>query len=205
MCRFMIWTILCWKSQRGPGTRLGSMKLLIICGIKHSGKTSIGMAVAEHYGVPFYDLDNLVLEVAAGTWNTVREIWQELGKEEFMRLEAGAASRFVQQILPLYDFSILSLGGGTIENTNAMAFLKNTGRVIYLRADARILYRRVMQKNGRPPFLSEDHPWEDFQSLYSRRDNLYFQIADIVHNVDNSPKAVNAQRLITKLEADYVR
>ena len=67
------------------------------------------------------------------------------------------------------ETTILSLGGGTIENPPAMASLKQIkGTRIYLRADEEMLYKRIMAK-GHPPFLGQQTPREDFSRLVQNK------------------------------------
>ena len=182
------------------------MSIIILGGIKHCGKTSLGRSIAQNMHCNFYDLDNLILNVSNNSWETVRDIWKDLGKYEFIRLEAEAARTFVEWIIPS-DYGqncILSLGGATIENSGAMSWLKNLGVNVYIRASSDILYKRIMSK-GRPPFLSEDNALEDFQVIYKHRNAMYEKFADLIHDVDDSPLHINAQRLLTSLEKNNVR
>jgi shikimate kinase len=85
-----------------------------------------------------------------------------------------------------------------------MAWISRKGTNVYIRADEELLYKRIMQ-GGRPPFLSEDSPREDFSVLYRRRNALYEQYAHLIHDVDDSPASINARRLLTALEKHHAR
>ena len=182
------------------------MGIILIGGIKHCGKTSLGRILAESWNYQFHDLDQLIISCANNAWESVREIWTNLGKEEFMRLEAEAARTFSEWIVPSasHHNCVLSLGGAAIENPKAMGWLHDLGTKVYIRADFETLYRRIMKK-GRPPFLSEDNSREDFQEIYERRNALYEDYADVIHDVDDSPVQINAERLMATLEKHNVR
>ena len=182
------------------------MKNIILGGLKHCGKTSLGKILAADSGYRFFDLDDLVLEAAGGLWDSVRELWEKMGGYEFRYMEAEAARNFVEWIIPALggSGSILSLGGGTVENSDALGWVKNLGLKVYLRADAELLYSRIMA-HGRPPFLSEDDSHGGFMELYDKRHPLYTEFADIIHDVDDAPKKINAQRLLTALEQHNAR
>lgn len=177
------------------------MNFYIVGGLKHSGKSSIGKALARHYGYPFYDLDSLILETVKGTGTTIREVWNTLGKNEFIVREGEVFQYFMDWTLPSLQEKgvVLSLGGGTIENKNAMQCFGTKGFMVYLRADANLLFRRIMA-GGIPPFLSEENPWEDFMKLYHRRDSLYCKIAHFIHDIEDVTISMNTQRLIASLE-----
>ena len=53
---------------------------LILCGIKHCGKSTLGRGLAVQLGIPFRDTDEL-LEQALGM--TVRAFFREAGEEAF--------------------------------------------------------------------------------------------------------------------------
>ncbi len=176
-------------------------KFYIVGGLKHSGKSSIGKALAKHYGYHFFDLDSLILEAVQGPWTTIREVWNSLGKNEFIVLEGEVLRDFMTWTLPSLREKgvVISLGGGTIENKTAMRCLGIDGFMVYLRADARLLFRRILA-GGIPPFLSEENPWEDFMKLYHRRDSLYCRFAQFIHDIKDVTINMNAQRLIVSLE-----
>ena len=182
------------------------MRIILLGGIKHCGKTTLGRMAAEELGYRFYDLDNLVLAESGEVWNSVRELWQNLGEKEFLRIEEDAARSFVEWIVPNTEEKgcILSLGGGTVENTGAMAWIGKKGTNVYIRGDKDLLFSRIIA-GGLPPFLSKESPMQDFYRLYERRDALYKEFAHLILPVDNSPAELNARRLVAALEKYYER
>lgn len=187
----------------------GGMRPVVLCGMKHCGKSSLGRIIAKESDSRFHDLDDLLLEQAGNSWENVRELYKALGSEEFRRYEAQAARFFVEWVVRnppdgRANAPVLALGGGTVENSEALAWLEDRGVVVYLEADPAMLYDRVMAK-GRPPFLSRSDPRGDFFRIYERRDPLYRRLADHIHPVDDAPKAVNADRLMTLLRRHHAR
>ncbi|RLW68392.1 MAG: hypothetical protein B6D68_03740 [spirochete symbiont of Stewartia floridana] len=134
----------------------------------------------------------------------MREIWRSVGQDEFVMIEERAMRNFIDWTMPTLKSQsvILSLGGGTVENSNAMNLILENGLKVYVRADAELLYNRIMRK-GKPPFLSEKQPRKDFRAIYERRHRLYEKYADIIVDVYDVPLKVNAQRLSVKLEKYY--
>ncbi|PIE04540.1 MAG: shikimate kinase [Spirochaetales bacterium] len=181
------------------------MNFILLGGLKHCGKTSLGRLLAQDMGYSFFDLDDLTVEETSGKWNSPRAVWKNLGPHEFQRLEEEAARSFVTWHLPRYapEGVVLALGGGTIENAGAMAWLSDRGVNVYLRAPSRLLFKRIMA-GGRPPFLPEENPEEAWQAIYMKRHALYTDFARIVHDVDESELSVNARRLLAKLEKNNV-
>lgn len=152
---------------------------ITLIGLKHSGKTQTGTMIARELGLPFRDLDDLILEEQAqmpepSSFLSVRELYKEQGASRFKELEERAAARFKQ------NFSgksfVLALGGGTCENKGALEKLRFS-RIYYLNEPADILFGRIM-KTGLPPFLNPEDPRADFEELYQKRDRLCRNAAD---------------------------
>jgi len=137
--------------------------------MKHSGKSSLGRLWAARHAWEFVDLD-AVLEDRAGGGRTSRQIYQSEGKEGFQRYETDAARRVAGRLAR--GKTVLAWGGGTISNPQAVEALRSVGVLIVLTDTAEVLYERIL-RGGRPAFLSEATPWEDFQSLYRERTALF--------------------------------
>jgi len=94
---------------------------------------------------------------------------------------------------------VASLGGGTIENRPALDALDSLGVFVYLKVEADVLFRRIA-KGGIPPFLSQDHPREDFQALYERRTALLAERADITVDLPDAEIRKSLARLSEKVK-----
>ncbi len=182
------------------------MKTIILAGHKHCGKTSIGKILASYLEYTFHDMDDLTVEECQGAWRTPRQIWKNMGERGFRHLEEEAARHFVEWHLPAagHGGTVLALGGGTAENTGAMAWLENRGTVVYLFAPEKLLFERIMAE-GRPPFLSAENPEGDWAIIYKRRDGVYRKYASLIYEAAGGDAAYNARRLLVELEEFYGR
>ncbi len=156
---------------------------LIIMGMKHSGKTTVGKKTARVLSARFYDLDDFIVSIynrdnPASHARSCRYIYQRDGKKVFLTFEVKAASE-ARGRMTENKVTVLALGGGTIENGPAMALLSGHGEMVYLREDPEILFNRIVS-GGIPPFLSKKAPFESFLVLYERRSLLYRSAADII-------------------------
>lgn len=154
-------------------------------GIKHSGKTSLGKLLAKTLNVPFLDLDTLLEEqYSEGRILNFRELYLKLGESGFRDLETAAMNN-----TPMHRKGILALGGGTIDNPEAVKIAKKADTLVFLDADEQILYKRI-KKNGFPSFL-EKSPKKLFHELFKRRRLLYKDIATIILEItDESPEEI---------------
>jgi len=142
---------------------------LQLLGMKHSGKSSLGRLWAAKHAWEFLDLDT-VLEAQAGGGRTSRQIYQAEGKEGFQRYETEAALVVADRLTR--GKAVVAWGGGTVSNPGAVEALRGTGVLVVLTERVEVLYERIL-RGGRPAFLSEQSPWEDFQALYRERTALF--------------------------------
>ena len=174
-----------------PGTQ--PKGFIFVTGIKHCGKSSVGKLLAEEWGVPFFDLDDLTEKACAdetGSILSCRDIYREYGKQSFLRYETAAARRLEELAGPGIE-AVAALGGGTIENDEAISVLESFGLFVLLDADPEELFARI-KRGGIPPFLHsgtgdsrgetgrEKDIYAGFLELYTRRMKLYRRVADII-------------------------
>ena len=163
-------------------------------GIKHSGKTSLGKLLAKNLNVPFLDLDYLLEEqYSKERILNFRELYLKLGESGFRELETAALDS-----ISIQQKGILALGGGTIDNSEAMGIVKKAEILVFLDAEEQILYKRI-KKNGFPSFL-EKSPEKLFSELFKRRRLLYKNIATITINITNESPEEILGILLTKIE-----
>jgi shikimate kinase len=58
------------------------MRGLVLYGLKHSGKSSLARLISEHYAVPQWDLDDLILK-AHPSAESIRQLYRDRGIEWF--------------------------------------------------------------------------------------------------------------------------
>ena len=165
-------------------------------GIKHSGKTSLGKILAEQLNVPFLDLDTLLEEqYSIDRKLNFREIYLSLGESGFKELETSAIKN-----TNIHKEGVLALGGGTIDNPDAIKIAEEADILIFLDVEEKILFQRI-KRNGFPPFL-EKSPEKLFHELFKRRRILYKDIASITLKITEESPEELLNILIKKIEAN---
>lgn len=171
---------------------------LLLFGIKHCGKSTLGRLVAEYFGVKLVDTD-LELESRFQMLNgcplPTREIFRELGEEKFRRFEAETVEALAaRQTGP----RVVALGGGVPANPFVKPeVLKKLGLGIYLAIRPEIAFERV-RRRGLPPFLAScADPYAEFLRLNRQREAAYRKYAELTFPIEReeAPAAV-AGRLI---------
>lgn len=141
-----------------------------LVGLRCSGKSSVGRALAELLGRPFVDLD----EALAERWERpVGELLVWAGPLTFRDLEQH---ELALRLAP-GEASVLSPGGGAVERAASRARLALT-RCFWLDAPPEVLGSRLARDpTPRPALLSDDAAGE-VAELARRRAPLYAEVAE---------------------------
>lgn len=140
------------------------MKNLVLTGMPGSGKTKMGRILAQRFGLPLVDTDELVVAHAGVT---IPEIFAAQGEPAFRDLEAAA----VKEAAALPG-AVIATGGGVILREENMAALRATGIVFFRdRSPAAIVGEDL---TGRPLIGTDS---ERVYRLYKERLPLYQKYA----------------------------
>lgn len=141
----------------------------VLVGPPGSGKTTIGRALAERWGVGFRDTD---ADIEAGAGKPVSDIFLVDGEEHFRSLERAAVAQALQE----HD-GVLSLGGGAILDADTRAGL--TGHtVLFLDVDLDSAVKRVGMARDRPLLLG--NPRTQLGQLMKERRPHYEAVATVI-------------------------
>jgi len=159
--------------------------MLILIGLRGTGKTTVGRLLAEKLALPFLDAD-AELEARAG--RTIREIFAEEGEKHFRELEV----QVLQELLACKP-SVIATGGGVVLRESNRQLLNAAGKVVWLTADVGTLLRRLegdATTHGRRPDLSTGG-WAEIEDQMRQREALYRGCADLeVDTVGRSPQEI---------------
>jgi shikimate kinase len=160
---------------------------IFLIGLMGAGKSTVGRLLAKSLDKTFYDSDH---EIERKTGVNIPLIFELEGESGFRKRESQAIAELVAQ-----ENIVLATGGGAVllqENRDA---LSSHGVVVYLRASVDELWHRTRGDRNRP-LLQTENPRERLQTLFSQRDPLYREIADLV--IDTGGQPVNA--IVTQIE-----
>lgn len=122
---------------------------IILIGFMGSGKTSVGIHLAERLSYQFKDTDQL-LEKRAG--DTISRIFSVHGEEYFRNLETG----LLKELVPILNKTVLSSGGGLPIRDQNSKLLKELGYVVFLKASKQTTLSRLKGDSTRPLLQGED-------------------------------------------------
>ncbi|GMO60720.1 MAG: hypothetical protein Ta2A_06810 [Treponemataceae bacterium] len=187
---------------------------IVLTGIKHCGKTTLGSLVAEALAVPFFDTDALILEQ---TGFSARELYQQNGEKAFMAAETEA----VRSVLHVAH-AVIATGGGVCKNTQTIALLRERGKIshkiIYVNVPEKTAFERIFsqakwdESTGSflqlPAYIQSENPKTKddveriFHAFFAERSARYEQLADAVFVPQNVSAPENAA-LLAKLAEEF--
>ncbi len=131
---------------------------IVLVGMPGCGKTTIGTALAEHYGRKLVDIDALIVEKAG---MTIPEIFALQGETGFRKIEADVAEEVGKE-----KELVISTGGGVIVTPENHDALRQNATVVFINRDI-----DVLPTDGRP--LSQKN---NLHEMYKKRLPLYRSI-----------------------------
>ena len=156
-----------------------------------AGKTTVGRLLARRLKRSFYDTDE---EIERRCGVRVPVIFDIEGEAGFRMRE----SQMIEELCAL-DNAVLATGGGAVLAEENRRVIAGCGIVIYLHARPSQLWQRVRHDRNRPLLATAD-PQKKLEALYSERDSLYREVADLVIDTGKQSVQVLAKDLLGRLE-----
>ena len=160
------------KSPPTPG-------ILALVGLRGAGKSSIGAAVAERLGMPFVELDELIVREAQMTLSTIFEIHGE-------RYYRGVEREVLRRLLVSGKPMVIATGGSIVTDAETWGLLRSRAQTIWLKATPQEHWSRVVAQGDVRPMRDRPRAMNELQALLTRREPLY-ELADAVVDTAGRP------------------
>jgi len=150
------------------------MKVFLI-GFMGCGKTHWGRLLSQKLQVPFFDLDEKIVEKEE---RPITEIFSAEGEEYFRLLEKDVMHLLTES----HESFVMACGGGTPCYYNNIDYMNKQGVTIWINCSPDCLFSRlVKEKDGRPLIrdLSDDQLMSYIIKKTSDR-NIYYQQAKVI-------------------------
>ena len=121
----------------------GGRARIVLVGFMGAGKTTVGRHLASILGWEFVDLDDQVVERAAG--KPVAAIFREQGEAAFRAAEHEAAVALARR-----RFVVIAAGGGAFIGPETRAALSADALTVWLRCALPALLARIENDENRP-------------------------------------------------------
>lgn len=162
------------------------MKNIVLIGMPGSGKTTVGLLLAQRFGRRLLDTDAMVVSAEG---QSIPALFSNPGETYFRDAESAAARRAAAN-----ENAVIATGGGMVLRPENMAELGKSGVICFLDRPPELL---VQADHSGRPLIGADA--DRIYALYSRRIALYRSYAQItVHNNGAAEEA--AELLIRELE-----
>ncbi|MEU9251641.1 shikimate kinase [Streptomyces sp. NPDC048270] len=171
----------------GPSTPGGPVVVLV--GPPGSGKSTVGVLIAERLGVAYRDTD---ADIVAAQGREISDIFVDEGEPYFRELERRAVAAGVAG-----HTGVLSLGGGAILDQGTRDLLAGLP-VAYLSMEVEAAVRRAGLGAARP--LLAVNPRRQWRELMDARRPLYTEVARVVVATDDRTPEEVAQAVLDALE-----
>jgi len=135
------------------------------------GKTYWGTRIAEHYRLPFADLDTFIEEQEK---TSIADLFAQYGEDGFRERE----SKYLQQLVLDKGNTIVACGGGTPRFNNNLALMKAAGCVIYLQTDIATLVAHIQNSENIRPLLKGQGDMTAYLEDLLQKRAAYFEQAD---------------------------
>ena len=184
--------------------------MIILFGIKHCGKSTIGKKLSLTLGEVFIDVDTVIENIAG---KSCRDLYRQDGKEAFMKAEAEACKEIAEN--PLYKNAVVATGGGICDNQEALDFL-TTGKVgqeaklFYVDIEEDIAFKRIqhnMKKTGSWPAWIPKDVYDDleaikglFHNFYIERTKKYKSLCSVIVPVENGDSEKASDFIMERLK-----
>ncbi|HEU5033810.1 MAG TPA: shikimate kinase [Mycobacteriales bacterium] len=162
---------------------------ILLIGMMGAGKTTVGTALSDLLGWPYYDNDELLRRLVG---KDTRRVQQEDGLAALRRAESACLTLALTEAGPL----IAGVAGGIVTDPLDRERLRTGGFVVWLRAGLDTLVSRVQGTDR--PWLGAD-PRAALAALYAGRADLYASVASCIVDVDTLPPEEIAVRIAAQL------
>lgn len=173
------------------------MKRIFLIGYMGSGKTSMGIKLAENLGLTFVDMDHHIEEKYH---KTVSQIFEESGQDAFRKMEQNCLHEVAE-----FENCVIATGGGAPCFYDNMTFMNAHGLTVYLNLSSEQLAARLeMSRAGKRPLIANKQGDELRQFIaegLSAREVFYKQAKVSVSGTDDEILA-NIEKAVSDFYAE---
>jgi len=163
---------------------------IILVGFMGTGKTSVGICLAETLGMSFVDTDNLI-EKDSGM--IISDIFSKMGEDYFRDLE----SSIIERVSKL-ERQVIATGGGAVKREKNLQNLKSSGIIFCLHASPEVILQRTSGYDHRP-LLQVDDPISKINEILKEREQFY---AKADYRIDTSDLTV--EQVVEKIQSIFM-
>jgi shikimate kinase len=165
------------------------MKIFLL-GFMGSGKTYWARLLSQKLTLPFFDLDEQIVNAEG---KTINEIFETKGEEYFRQIEKET----LHIIAESHESMVMACGGGTPCYFNNIEYMNRVGTTVWLDVPFPVLVQRLIKERQHRPLLknlSDEQVKAYIVKKFSDR-KIYYEQASVI--IDEQP--VRLEKLIEKV------
>lgn len=166
-------------------------KNIVLIGFMGTGKSSIGIRLAQKLHREFVDVDKEIERISG---MSISELFRKYGEIRFRSEE-----KLMVKKLAARDNLVIATGGGLVLDTENIKTLSKNGIIICLHAEPEEILARVNRKKGIRPLLKKDFTADDIEKMLAERQE-YYKWAEL--NVSTSQKGMD---MVVKQIIDWLK
>jgi shikimate kinase len=150
------------------------MKIYLI-GFMGSGKTYWGGQLSNKLNIPFFDMDELVINSEG---KSINEIFDKFGEEYFRLKEKG----ILYTTTDSHSTFVMACGGGSPCYFNNIDYMNQSGTTVWLNTPLNVLFQRLLLEKDKRPLLkglSDDQLRSFIVKKFADR-KIYYEQAHVV-------------------------
>jgi len=137
-----------------------------LIGLRGAGKTTLGRAAAEHAGLRFVELDQMIEEQAG---MPLSDLFTLHGETWYRQLEREALAKLAADARPL----VVAAGGGIVMAADTFELLRRHFVTVWLKATPEDHWNRVVEQGDRRPMQNQPAAMARLREILSERAPLY--------------------------------
>ncbi len=137
---------------------------IILTGFMGTGKTVVGVKLAQELNWPYIDIDELIIEKEN---KSISDIFSLQGQEYFRKVETECIAEVIKK-----DNQVIATGGGAITIDKSYELMKTNGIIICLEAAPEVILDRLKDDKSRP-LLAVENPFLEIKNLLDKREKHY--------------------------------
>jgi shikimate kinase len=166
------------------------IKNIVLVGFMGTGKTSVGVRLAEMLKMQFVDTDDLI-EKESGM--SISDMFSQKGEDYFRDRE----SSIIEKVSKLGG-QVIATGGGAVKREENVNNLRANGIIFCLHASPEVILQRTSSYSHRP-LLQVDDPISKIQEMLKEREPFYDK-AD--YRIDTSQ--LTLEQVVDKIQSIFM-
>src|SRR5258705_3231181 len=150
------------------------MKIYLI-GFMASGKSHWGKQLGQKLNIPFFDMDELIVNAEG---RSINEIFARFG-EEYFRLKEKGILHVITEGNPNF---VMACGGGSPCYFNNIDYMNQSGTTVWLNTHMNILFQRLQIERDKRPLLKDlsDDQLRSFIIKKFADRKIYYEQAEVI-------------------------